>query len=74
MRFAYSNDKKVVSVFVAAYCFVRQHQWWTDYKTKLALWATQFKDQEDVWIEVWNEPYRFGTELMDSQILFGCRT
>jgi mannan endo-1,4-beta-mannosidase len=37
----------------------RQTSWWTDYKTKLALWATQFKDQEDVWIEVWNEPYRF---------------
>lgn len=36
-----------------------QTSWWTDYKTKLALWATQFKDQEDVWIEVWNEPYRF---------------
>jgi hypothetical protein len=28
--------------------FGKSHQtsWWTDYKTKLALWATQFKDQE----------------------------
>lgn len=36
-----------------------QTSWWTDYKIKLALWALQFKDQEDVWLEVWNEPYRF---------------
>jgi mannan endo-1,4-beta-mannosidase len=33
--------------------------WWNDYKTKLRSWAIQFKDQNDVWIEVWNEPYRY---------------
>ena len=33
--------------------------WWEDYKTKLRSWAIQFKDQNDVWIEVWNEPYRY---------------
>lgn len=33
--------------------------WWEEYKAKLKLWAIQFKDQNDVWIEVWNEPYRY---------------
>jgi mannan endo-1,4-beta-mannosidase len=33
--------------------------WWNDYKIKLKEWATYFKDQPDVWIEVWNEPYRY---------------
>lgn len=33
--------------------------WWEDYKTKLRSWAIHFKDQNDVWIEVWNEPYRY---------------
>jgi mannan endo-1,4-beta-mannosidase len=33
--------------------------WWEEYKAKLRLWAIQFKDQNDVWIEVWNEPYRY---------------
>ncbi len=33
--------------------------WWTDYKSKLREWAIQFKDQSDVWIEPWNEPYRY---------------
>jgi mannan endo-1,4-beta-mannosidase len=33
--------------------------WWNDYKVKLAQWAVQFKNQPDVWIEVWNEPYRY---------------
>lgn len=33
--------------------------WWSDYKLKLAQWAIQFKNQADVWIEVWNEPYRY---------------
>lgn len=33
--------------------------WWEDYKSKLRLWAIQFKNQNDVWIEVWNEPYRY---------------
>ncbi|MDG2432046.1 cellulase family glycosylhydrolase [Flavobacterium sp.] len=36
-----------------------QTSWWNDYKIKLAQWAKQFKNQEDVWIEVWNEPYRY---------------
>jgi len=33
--------------------------WWTNFKTQLQQWATQFADQPDVWIEVWNEPYRY---------------
>lgn len=33
--------------------------WWKDFKIKLEQWSTQFKNQQDVWIEVWNEPYRF---------------
>jgi mannan endo-1,4-beta-mannosidase len=36
-----------------------QTSWWNDYKIKLQQWATQFKDQPDVWIGIWNEPYRF---------------
>ncbi len=36
-----------------------QTTWFTDYKLKLQSWANQFKNQPDVWIEVWNEPYRF---------------
>lgn len=36
-----------------------QTLWWNDYKIKLGQWATYFKNQPDVWIEVWNEPYRF---------------
>lgn len=33
--------------------------WFIDYKTKLQSWAIQFKNQPDVWLEVWNEPYRY---------------
>jgi len=33
--------------------------WWNDYKVKLQQWATHFKNQPDVWIEVWNEPYNY---------------
>ena len=33
--------------------------WWEEYKSKLRLWALHFKDQNEVWIEVWNEPYRY---------------
>jgi mannan endo-1,4-beta-mannosidase len=36
-----------------------QTTWFTDYKIKLQSWAIQFKNQPDVWLEVWNEPYRF---------------
>lgn len=36
-----------------------QTAWWADFKVKLAQWAVQFKSQPDVWIEVWNEPYRY---------------
>lgn len=37
----------------------KQTLWWNDYKIKLQNWAIHFKNQPDVWIEVWNEPYRF---------------
>jgi mannan endo-1,4-beta-mannosidase len=33
--------------------------WWNLYKIKLQEWATYFKNQPDVWIEIWNEPYRY---------------
>lgn len=33
--------------------------WWNDFKMKLQQWAIQFRSQQDVWIELWNEPYRF---------------
>jgi mannan endo-1,4-beta-mannosidase len=33
--------------------------WWNNFKSKLSLWAIHFKNQPDVWIEVWNEPYRY---------------
>jgi mannan endo-1,4-beta-mannosidase len=36
-----------------------QTYWWKDYKSKMAEWAAQFAYQPDVWIEVWNEPYRY---------------
>jgi mannan endo-1,4-beta-mannosidase len=37
----------------------KQTFWCNEYKVKLAQWAVQFKNQPDVWIEVWNEPYRY---------------
>lgn len=33
--------------------------WWNDFKIKLQQWAIHFKGQKDVWIEIWNEPYRY---------------
>jgi hypothetical protein len=33
--------------------------WWQEFKGVLAQWAMHFKDQNDVWLEVWNEPYRY---------------
>ena len=40
-----------------------QTPWWNDYKISLRQWAIQFRDQPDVWLEPWNEPYRYdGTD------------
>jgi mannan endo-1,4-beta-mannosidase len=36
-----------------------QSYWYADCKIKLAQWASHFKNQPDVWIELWNEPYRY---------------
>jgi mannan endo-1,4-beta-mannosidase len=36
-----------------------QTAWYADFKVKLKQWAIQFKSQPDVWIELWNEPYRY---------------
>jgi len=33
--------------------------WWHNFQTVLQQWAVHFKDQPDVWLEVWNEPYNF---------------
>jgi mannan endo-1,4-beta-mannosidase len=37
----------------------RQQSFYSDYKNRMQLIAQQFKNQPDVWIEVWNEPYRW---------------
>ncbi|MCA0131468.1 cellulase family glycosylhydrolase [Winogradskyella alexanderae] len=37
--------------------FPTETAFWSDFKLKLELWSTHFKDQSDVWIEVWNEPF-----------------
>jgi mannan endo-1,4-beta-mannosidase len=34
-----------------------QTTWWSTYKKKYQTIAKQFKNQPDVWFEVWNEPY-----------------
>ena len=40
-----------------------QTAWWGSFQTILQQWAQQFKNQPDVWLEVWNEPYRYdGTD------------
>jgi mannan endo-1,4-beta-mannosidase len=36
-----------------------QTSFYIDCKIKLQQWATQFKNQPDVWLELWNEPYRY---------------
>jgi mannan endo-1,4-beta-mannosidase len=36
-----------------------QQLFWNDFKLKLKQWSIQFKDQPDVWIEIWNEPYTY---------------
>lgn len=33
-----------------------------DYKTKMRTIAAHFKNQPDVWLEVWNEPYHYNNE------------
>jgi len=39
--------------------FPTQTIWWSEYKVIMQQWATYFKNQPDVWIEVWNEPYQY---------------
>ena len=34
-----------------------QTPWWKDYMSRYRMIANQFKNQPDVWFEVWNEPY-----------------
>jgi mannan endo-1,4-beta-mannosidase len=36
-----------------------QTSYYNAFKIKLQQWATQFKTQPDVWLELWNEPYRY---------------
>ena len=36
-----------------------QTDWYDQYKAKMRQWATHFKDQPDVWLEVWNESYKW---------------
>lgn len=37
----------------------QQSTWWDAFKLQLQNWAGYFKNQPDVWLEVWNEPYRY---------------
>ena len=37
----------------------RETAWWEDYKIRYRAIAAHFKDQPDVWLEVWNEPYQW---------------
>lgn len=41
-----------------------------NYKTKMRAIAEHFKEQPDVWIEVWNEPYHFNNENGYSHFLW----
>jgi len=50
-------DGSPKTVFSGA--FPSTSSWWAGYKTQMIAWANQFKDQPDVWMEVWNEPYRY---------------
>lgn len=54
---AFGWDGTSASLFTGT--MPKQTLWWNDYKIKLQNWAMHFKNQPDVWIEVWNEPYRF---------------
>jgi mannan endo-1,4-beta-mannosidase len=39
-----------------------EQEFYSAYKIKMKAIAEQFKEQPDVWIEVWNEPYHFNNE------------
>lgn len=39
-----------------------EQDFYGEYKTKMKQIAEHFKDQADVWIEVWNEPYHWNNE------------
>jgi mannan endo-1,4-beta-mannosidase len=39
-----------------------EQEFYNAYKIKMKAIAEQFKEQPDVWIEVWNEPYHFNNE------------
>ncbi|UJP66959.1 cellulase family glycosylhydrolase [Mongoliitalea daihaiensis] len=39
-----------------------EQNFYTAYKTKMREIAEHFKDQPDVWIQVWNEPYHWNNE------------
>lgn len=54
---AFGWDGKSTNLFTGT--IPRQTSWWNSYKLILQNWAIQFKNQPDVWIEVWNEPYRY---------------
>ncbi|WP_422354250.1 cellulase family glycosylhydrolase [Roseivirga pacifica] len=39
-----------------------EQSFYSEYKTKMRAIASHFKDQPDVWIEVWNEPYSWNNQ------------
>ena len=39
-----------------------EQSFYADYKIKMRALAEQFKNQPDVWIEVWNEPYHWNNQ------------
>lgn len=40
----------------------KSQSFYNSYKTKMKTIAEHFKNQPDVWLEVWNEPYHFNNE------------
>lgn len=39
-----------------------EQPFYSEYKIKMKAIATHFKEQPDVWLQVWNEPYHFNNE------------
>jgi mannan endo-1,4-beta-mannosidase len=53
---AFGWDGKSTNLFTGT--MPKQTSWWSSYKLILQNWYT-IQNQPDVWIEVWNEPYRY---------------
>ncbi|MFT4737486.1 MAG: mannan endo-1,4-beta-mannosidase [Cyclobacteriaceae bacterium] len=58
--FGWVNDEGIRTLFTGLN--PSSQDFYEAYKLKMALIAQHFKDQPDVWIEVWNEPYHWNNE------------